>query len=631
MIQKYFSPSRLAVACVVCAALWFLLIYPLFILAAPEKLPAQLAPLTFPDLPVDAPQWYLGASTVLAGDWKNLYPELNTDVFGRPNTFRPLIETALFDPVSASTNPAFEPIFAIRTPLFLQNFYQIPWLSRYPAEFWGNQHPRMQNSCFNYFYPPPTALVMAPLALLSLENMTLKLWPIAASVAMFGLVVFSGKIFRHVAGKATYAECLLMAVLLFTPWADEFNCGNVSPLLAFCLAWGVWAWLRAGAIGTGTALILPLLTKGLPLFWLPVFFLERRIRWKPIFVLAVWTLLLNAAVFAVAGWSDALYVYRYFFSTLLPRFSSVVGYDYITRIAGYYGIYPGWFYSFLQYLLLTALYYGFWRGCRKADEKEPEQEQNLRLLAVLGGTMCVFLFFTRLHWHHYFPFLFYLPFLAWIFLEMRSGRKTAYAALLLGLPALFTTRLDGGGWNILEEILGAPLLALEPDIATWQYFLPRIRTLAILAGLLLAFLRLYPVVTAKKRDLRIPLAALGIFCVAYFGTGFAIRQYAIHLAGTPETMPRAARLGNLGAIRETAIACESSDPENAAVYFRRAAIRGDAESSYRLGKLYEAGRGVPRDEAIAWRSYLQAAFGGKNEAWPEALRLFPHLEGLTRR
>lgn len=623
-----FPPKRLAFWCTIAAALWFLLIYPLFLLAAPGKLPSRLAPSTFPDLPVDTPQWYLGASTVLSGDWQNLYPEINPEVFTNPNAFQPLIMTPLFDAESAAANPAFVPMFSVRTQLFLSHFYRTPWLSRYPADFWLQQHPRMQNSCFNYIYPPPTALVMAPLAFFSLENMALKLWPILASFAMFGLAVCSGKIFRLLIGRETYAECLLILVLLFTPWGDEFNCGNVSPLLSFFLAWGVLAWLKARPVQTGTSMIFPLLTKGIPLFWLPLLLLERKIRWKTIIVLGAWTLLLNIAVLVVAGWTNAFQAYRYYFTAILPYFTPVVGYDYITRIAEYYGFYPGTLYAALKYLLLIALYYGFWRGCRNPNRSD----DKLRLVAVMGGTMCVFLTFSRLHWHHYFPFLFYFPFLGWMILEAMSGRKMAYAAILLGIPAIFTLQLEGWNhWNSIEEAFAAPLLAIDPNIAIWKYFLPRLRTLAILAGLLLAFQRLYPAKYSwPVKTFRTALAVAGCLCLVYLAVGFGIRHHGAALAEHPATVAKAARLGNLKAIREVAITNETSNPEAAAAGFRLASIRGDAESFYRLGRMYESGIGVPRDEGNAWRCYLQAVFSGKSEAWPEASRLFPHLEGLAR-
>ena len=68
---------RIAVGC---AAFWFLLLLPILLAVAPDKLPKPIAPWDFPDLPIDASKWYLGASTVVAGDWKNLDPELNNEV-----------------------------------------------------------------------------------------------------------------------------------------------------------------------------------------------------------------------------------------------------------------------------------------------------------------------------------------------------------------------------------------------------------------------------------------------------------------------------------------------------------------------------------------------------------------------
>ena len=128
---------RIAVGC---AAFWFLLLLPILLAVAPDKLPKPIAPWDFPDLPIDAPQWYLGASTVVAGDWKNLYPELNNEVYSNPIKFKPFLETKLFSPEKTSHSRSFYPMFPCRTPVFLPNYYPIAPLSYYPKEFWEKQH-----------------------------------------------------------------------------------------------------------------------------------------------------------------------------------------------------------------------------------------------------------------------------------------------------------------------------------------------------------------------------------------------------------------------------------------------------------------------------------------------------------
>ena len=255
---------RIAVGC---AAFWFLLLLPILLAVAPDKLPKPIAPWDFPDLPIDAPQWYLGASTVVAGDWKNLYPELNNEVYSNPIKFKPFLETKLFSPEKTSHSRSFYPMFPCRTPVFLPNYYPIAPLSYYPKEFWEKQHPRMQNSFFNYFYPPPTALVMAPIAAVSLETFALKLLPILTSFALFGLALLCGLIWRFLANRESYTEGIIILIFLFTPFVDESNVGNVSPILGCCFAWCIYTWLRKREIQNATSMIPPLLTKGIPIFW----------------------------------------------------------------------------------------------------------------------------------------------------------------------------------------------------------------------------------------------------------------------------------------------------------------------------------------------------------------------------
>jgi len=52
----------------------------------------------------------------------------------------------------------------------------------------------------------------------------------------------------------------------------------------------------------------------------------------------------------------------------------------------------------------------------------------------------------------------------------------------------------------------------------------------------------------------------------------------------------------------------------AAVWYRKAADSGSAAATFDLGKMYENGRGVPRDPAKARELYERAARMGNAEA-----------------
>lgn len=55
-------------------------------------------------------------------------------------------------------------------------------------------------------------------------------------------------------------------------------------------------------------------------------------------------------------------------------------------------------------------------------------------------------------------------------------------------------------------------------------------------------------------------------------------------------------------------------PEQAAAWFLKAALKGDAESRTRLAQMYQAGEGVEKNEVLAMEWYAKAAAQGDDEA-----------------
>lgn len=92
--------------------------------------------------------------------------------------------------------------------------------------------------------------------------------------------------------------------------------------------------------------------------------------------------------------------------------------------------------------------------------------------------------------------------------------------------------------------------------------------------------------------------------------------------GVPQTTDRTELL--------KAIAEEAGSPSNAAKRYRRLAERGSAEAQNRLGRLYEWGRGVPKDEAEAARWYRKAAEQGVPEAQTNLATLYRDGRGVPQ-
>ncbi len=75
-------------------------------------------------------------------------------------------------------------------------------------------------------------------------------------------------------------------------------------------------------------------------------------------------------------------------------------------------------------------------------------------------------------------------------------------------------------------------------------------------------------------------------------------------------------------------ALERGDPAQAVERLRRAADRDHAGAAFRLGAIYEAGRGVERDpdRAVAW--YRRAAAAGDQRAWLNLAHMYATGDGV---
>lgn len=637
--------------------MWFLIVYPCWLVFQPDSLPKPLARSPNASLPVDFPTLYFGGTVAITGQWKNLYPQINPDVYEQPNSFRPLLETSLFKPEKTSQMSEFYPLAQVRVPYYLSNWYDVEWLSRYPQPFWQEQLPKIQTSNFNFLHPPPVALVAAPLATASLEAATFIIWPIFSSLAIFCLAFTLSRFYRRLAGRPTVTEGVLLLLSLLFPFADEYTCGNVSPLLSFFIAWAAYAWMTQKEKATGTAMIPLIITKGLSLTWLPLLVLGNKIRWQTMASLAFWAVILNGAVLLAAGWIDGVALYQRFFNDILPHVRTVVGYDYITLLHANYGFYPANFYLALKAGLLALLYFMYWRNARQ----HPTKEHTL-IVATLAGTVAVFIFFSHLAWNHYFPFLLFFPFSAWLLWEYQTSRgaqrHVALAAAILGALSVVTDQhtalFDFTGISVLKEMLRTPLVSIWPDITVWQFFIPNVRAIAIVLILVLAFMRLKsPLATAScvpaKPRLRryFYTATYGMLFSFYALYGALLMSQAnaylvegnrYSAAGNCNMATSfyqyAAQLGNNKAQFFIGKAFDegcgvSQDSAEAIRWYRRAALLNNNDARNALGHAYQTGTGVPQDDGKAYRWYIQAGFNGDDDGWAAAQQMRPGLPGLS--
>jgi len=400
-IQRTVSPTRFNRLVLLLAGVGLLVLYPLAVLCAPRFLPREMYPKeTFP---IDFGQYYTGGLAARDGIWKALYPIPREDVYGKPPVFQPVWKTALFEGIAS------------RQPQYLYPKISSPEASSISPEL-VKRSPELNEVVFcRYLYPPPLAILLVPLAWFDLQTAAYKVWPIFCSVALFGAVVYSGRIYRLLRGEISYGEGVVMLLFLafiFRGRTTDLVSGNVSPVLGFLIAFAVYSWLKGRGVAVGTAMIPLLLFKALTLTWCPLLFL-RDIRWRTIATLAFWTILLNGLTWWLAGPE----IYRHFFDEIVPKMAIPAGEGIVAKVFKYFGIYPAWVYTMLKGVGCAAIYWGYWRRFN-----EPSQRREVTIVAALAGTIAIFCIFNFCIWYHYFPNYLAFPFMGWLVWEWEQAR-----------------------------------------------------------------------------------------------------------------------------------------------------------------------------------------------------------------
>lgn len=150
-----------------------------------------------------------------------------------------------------------------------------------------------------YIYPPFFAVVMKPLARLPFA-MAYLVWTVVTVLAVVGAVLLSLSV-AGVRVGARLAVMLGVGVFSYYPLWDNLFFGQISGVILFLFAAGVWLLVRERALGSALCFALATMIKLTPVLVVPVLVIHRRWRWLAAY--AVWCAALLGTSVGQAGWA----------------------------------------------------------------------------------------------------------------------------------------------------------------------------------------------------------------------------------------------------------------------------------------------------------------------------------------
>jgi alpha-1,2-mannosyltransferase len=391
-------------------------------------------PLTFRLRPTyqDFPTFYVAGVVARLGEWSALYPVVDND-----SSFR-----------------------------FGDSGTRKPRLVQLGAE-------RHMPDSLPFLYPPPAAVLLSPLGLLSFPA-AYWVWVILMCSSGWAVAMLGGRVYALCAGRDSRMQgvvVLLAAFSLLTYRAIRVQ--NVSALVGLCLILSVLSFMgqfKIGpigrsavgppALGLSTGLLaggLALVVAGLKFTSAPLVALAVAMRqWRTLVVAAIVTIVLVLATYRVAGRGT----FEEYFARVAPTFgasTNAVGnkslQGFLLRVMGGSPLPPGVRYACLalQGASLGGLLWLIFRQPYTAWREPP------RVFAASAALIGWMLIFSPLCWEHYFIYL--CPLWGWLIWEASQGpwkRIAAWAAV----AALWSPLPDNQWLKIPEPVNSYMLWAL---------------------------------------------------------------------------------------------------------------------------------------------------------------------------
>lgn len=164
-----------------------------------------------------------------------------------------------------------------------------------------------------YIYPPFFAVVMKPLARLPFAKAYL-LWTMMTTLAV-ALAVLLSLSLAGVRIGSRLAVVIGVGVFSYYPLWDNLFFGQISGVILFLFAAGLWLLVRQRALGSALCFAVATMIKLTPVLVVPVLVIHRRWRWLAAYV--VWCAALLGGSVWQAGWA----AHAEFLHTALPSMS----------------------------------------------------------------------------------------------------------------------------------------------------------------------------------------------------------------------------------------------------------------------------------------------------------------------
>ena len=170
----------------------------------------------------------------------------------------------------------------------------------------NKQDPYLQKADSSFHTPPPSLLVFALLPLLPI-GASQAAWYILSFAAFILGSYFLFKTLEKFGGSTAFHALdgkvwlvYLSLVLVYFPFRFNLGSGEVNNFLFLFLAMVFYYWQQRRELGIVLPLALGIIIKITPLFFLLVFFLERR--WKLILFTGIWLMALSLMTVLFFGW-----------------------------------------------------------------------------------------------------------------------------------------------------------------------------------------------------------------------------------------------------------------------------------------------------------------------------------------
>ena len=267
-----------------------------------------------------------------------------------------------------------------------------------------------------FIQPPPTALLLAPLAWLSFEHAHL-VWLTLMTMAAGGLGLTACLIYRLAGGQTPWVAFGIVLIVVCSPlMVRSIRTGQISPFVALCMGAAVMHLASRQDIKLASATFLGAFGKYVTLVLMPVMLIAKR--WRALVSFAGLGAFALGVTLAVMGSGP----FEVFIRDLLPTFSrpnpwqgnqSLAGF--LMRVQGIevFGPFESTVIRLLALASLTGLIWVIFRS------RSNRSDAVRWLFPASCALICWFVIFSPIAWEHYQLYL--CPFWGWLIHEAEQS------------------------------------------------------------------------------------------------------------------------------------------------------------------------------------------------------------------